>query len=111
MSVRASFVERFGEDQAAAIEAAAEKHENGINSVNKGSDPFKWACLIAIGYQCAEVGSYREEHGITAPWGEVRQWLKESAELHTHNGDCDYLALMCGKYNEYMPEPVESPDA
>jgi len=47
MTVRNSFAENFGEDQAAALEAAANHHDNGINSErDRGSDPFNDHDLI-----------------------------------------------------------------
>lgn len=102
MSIRKAFEERFGADQAEAIYTAAIEHSNGINNKNKGSDPFKWALCIALGYQCMEVEEYREYHGITAPWKEVKQWIKDNAELSTHDGSFDYLAALAGVYNEYV---------
>jgi hypothetical protein len=101
-SIRIDFEKAFGVDQAKAIYDAALSHEKGVNNIEKGSDPFKWALLIAIGYQCMEVERYREHHGITAPWEELKAWIKEHADLSSHNGDCDYLALFAGKYNEYV---------
>lgn len=109
MSIRDSFVARFGEDQAAAIEAAADEHANGINDSNKGSDPFKWAVSLVIGYECASKDRYRKYHGITAPWDEVHDWIKTDADLASHDGDVDYLALVCGSYNEYMQDKEEVP--
>jgi hypothetical protein len=106
MTIKTAFAERFGQDQACAIQAAAEEHENGINSANKGDDPFKWALLTAIGYECMSKDSYREYHGISAPWDEVRQWMKDHADLGSHNGDSDYLSLLCGAYSEFMPGDV-----
>lgn len=103
-SIREQFAAKFGEDQAAAIEAAANEHGNGINNTNLGSDPFKWALLICIGYECASKDSYRDHHGITAPWNTVSRWIKDHAELGTHNGDVDYLSMFAGAYNEFMPE-------
>lgn len=103
MSVRESFEQRFGSEQADALVSAAEQHDNDVHS-NRGSDPFKWAVLIAIGYQCVEIDEYRDSHGITVPWDDFRDWAKTDADLASHDGDCDYLSLMCGKYNEYMPE-------
>ena len=100
-TTRESFVEAFGEEQAAKFEAAAEYHRNGINDSNKGSDPFKWAASIVIGYQCAEVESYRGYHGITPPWEDIDRWLKEKADLGTHDGDMDILALFAGTYDKY----------
>lgn len=107
VSVREKYVAEFGEESAAALEAAAEDHANGPNSENRGSDPFKWVLLICIGYQCAEVDRYRESHGIASPdWETLRQWIIDHGELASHDGDCDYLSLMCGKYNEYAGVPA-----
>jgi hypothetical protein len=100
-SVRTSFVKAFGENEAKAIEAAARFHANGINDGKLGSDPFKWALTIIIGYQCAEIASYRAHHKITAPWNKIKTWIKKHGELKSHDGDMDYLALMAGTYNEY----------
>ena len=86
------------------MEGAAKYHENGVNSKCKGDDPFKWALVICIGYQCCEKSDYREYHGITAPWDEIKAWIKAHGHLDTHNGDCDYLALFAGVYNEFLPE-------
>ena len=101
MSVRESFVTRFGEDEALRFESAANGHANGINSANTGSDNFKWVIAIVIGYQCAEVDGYRKHHGITSPWDEVKAWIKSDASLGSHDGDVDYLSVMAGIYNEY----------
>ena len=100
MSVRTSFEERFGAEQADKLYAAAVGHSNGVHD-RPGSDPFRWAVAIAIGYQCAEVDSYRASHGITAPWPEVQQWIKDEADLAHHDGDVDYLSLFAGVYDNY----------
>ena len=105
MTIREKFVERFGEEQAKAIETAAESHGNGINNAEIG-DHFKWCLLICIGYQCFEVISYREAHNITPPFEDIKEWIKGNAELHTYHGNLDYLALMVGKYEEYLPKEV-----
>jgi hypothetical protein len=108
---RALFAARFGEEQADQLQAAAESHKNGVHDVT-GSDPFRWAVIIALGYQCAEVGGYRDHHGITAPWGDIEAWLKEPEQrewLASHDGDMDYLSLMAGTYNAYMPEKESTP--
>lgn len=75
---------------------------------NRGSDPFKWAILICIGYQCAEIPRYREYHGVTVPFEEFKQWVKDEGELGSHDGACDYLTLFCGGYNEYVPEKSDA---
>jgi hypothetical protein len=100
VSIREAFAAEFGEDQAAAVMAAAIQHKNGIHD-NPGSDSFKWALLIAIGHEC--LTRYRDDHGITADADEMREWIKANADLRSHDGDCDYLALICGAYDEYLP--------
>jgi hypothetical protein len=102
-SVRKSFVEQFGEEQAQRIEEAAYGHKNGAHD-HMGSDPFKWAILICIGYECFTEDDYRMEHRITAPAQEIKEWAKKNGNLDTHDGDVDFLALFDGSYDEYMPK-------
>lgn len=61
--------------------------------------------MIAIGYQCAEVDRYRKHHKITVPWASLKEWIKAHAFLGNHDGDCDYLGLFAGVYNEYILQP------
>lgn len=103
MSVRDSFVQKFGEDEARRLEDAASEHKNGVHDWT-GSDPFKWVLVICIGYQCFEKPSYRTYHKIEAPYEEIRQWIKSDGHLDTHDGDCDFLSLFVGAYNDFMPE-------
>jgi hypothetical protein len=102
MSIREQFIRVFGEEQADRIETAAREHGNGTNDANLGSDPFKWALCICIGYQCMEVDRYRDHHGITAPWEDLKAWMVEHADLGTHDGDVDYLTAACGGYGEFI---------
>lgn len=102
--IRGKFVERFGEDDAKAIEAAAEQHSNGSNSERKGSDAFRWALLIAIGWEC--ISRFRGDHGIKLDTEELREWCKDHADFGSHNGDCDYLSLMSGEYENWMRRPI-----
>jgi len=106
--VRDYFVQRFGEAEAVALETAALKHADDDLHANRGSDPFKWTISIVIGYQCAEVDGYRQHHGITAPWAEIQEWIRDEAQLASHDGDVDYLALFIGKYDGYLGSPDEA---
>lgn len=109
MSIRELFAKEFGEREADRIEASAEGHANGTNSENRGDDPFKWALLICIGFECMSKDKYREHHGIKTPWNELRQWIIDHADLASHNGDCDYLCALSGGYDEFVkPEPALS---
>ena len=106
-SIKEDFIKIFGKNEAKNIEEAAQSHGNGINNGNIGSDPFKWALLICIGYQCMEIERYRKHHGIKTSWKKLKSWIKKHGELDTHDGDFDYLSLFAGVYNEYMPKKEE----
>lgn len=108
---RSKFVKAFGEEQTAAIEAAAEMHWSETNGGNKGPDPFKWVLLIAIGYGCIKKERFREYHGITVPYDDLKSWIIESADLDSHVGDSDYLAMFCGTYNEFVKPKERTVDA
>ncbi len=99
LSVRDSFAATFGEGQALAIERAADEHDPGANY---GTDPFKWAISIALGFECVSKDAYRDYHGITAPWEDIRAWIKSEADLGTHDGDVDVLSALVGVYSEFV---------
>jgi hypothetical protein len=108
-SIREAFEKKFGEDQAAKIMSAAQGHKNGVHD-NEGSDPFKWAILICVGYEC--LGPYAKNHGITIPESEIKAWAYEHADLRSHNGDYDYLSAFCGAYDGwYNKNDAESEQA
>jgi hypothetical protein len=98
--IRPRFVADFGEAQAVAIEQAAQGHKNGVHD-NEGSDAFRYAIVMCIGYQC--VAKNADYHGITVPFETFKAWVREHAELDRHDGDCDFLALFCGVYQAFMP--------
>ena len=115
-SARQTFAARFGEDQAAAIEAAARKHyddnasitrifavKNPHGSDNLGSDPFRYWFLLAIGYECVTNERYRQDHGITADVDEMKEWALGEGRLGEHDGDIpDYVSLLAGLYDGWI---------
>ena len=102
-SIRNIFVKQFGEKLADSLERAAMEHGNGINDTNLGSDPFKWVLLICIGYQCFELKRFRDYHNIKgASYKDIKKWIKDNAELGSHDGDSDYLSLVAGVYKEFV---------
>jgi hypothetical protein len=103
MSTREKFVEKFGEEQAKRVYDAAVEHKNGLHD-REGSDPFRWAIAICIGFECLSEERYRKSHGITVPWEDIKRWIIEEGDLKNHDGDVDYLALCVGGYNEFVPE-------
>ena len=107
MSIRAAFVEAFSEEDATAIEAAAVEHLNAAHD-DRGSDPFKWALSIAIGYEC--MGRFAEYHGVSADEDDIKAWVFEHGDLASHDGDCDYFAMMAGAYDGWVkPEADDAP--
>lgn len=104
MSVRDSFVAAFGEEQALAVEAARAEHRGDHLDDRDGSDPFRTAIAICLGFECMSKDSYRESHGITVPWEDIRVWIKAHGDLANHDGGIDHLMLFGGGYNEFMPD-------
>lgn len=102
--IRDSFVARFGEDQAAAVEAAADRHvgnDDAHENDDRGANPFQWSLLAAIGYEC--IGRYVESHGITADPDDIKAWALAEGDLANYSGDIpDYLALRAGTYSDWV---------
>lgn len=103
VSVRDGFVEVFGEDMAKAVETAAYQHAEPREPKGAGSDPFKWALCIAIGFECVSQPKFMAAHKINPEAGPaIKQWVVEHGELGSHDGDLDYLALVAGVYQDWM---------
>lgn len=107
MSIRTKFVEAFSESDAAAIEAAAQGHQSDWQTMDrKGSDPFKWALLMCISFEC--MGRFREDHGIQATSEALKDWVYNHADLGSHDGDADALGMLSGAYKGWVKEPESS---
>lgn len=102
MPTRESFVQFFGKEEAQRIECAAIEHANPVNSKNKGSDTFRWAICICLGYECMSNDTYRECHGIVTPWEHLETWIADHGDLVKHDGDVDYVGLFAGVYEPFM---------
>lgn len=109
MTIRTSFVEHFGEDNALHVEEAALMHlaegpfpHLSVHANDKwGDDPFRYLFLACIGHDCFT--RWREWHRIDAEYEEILAWALEFGDLHLHTGDMpDYLALMAGAYNPWI---------
>lgn len=120
MTIRDSFVEAFGEDNAVRVEEAALLHLNDFkvsmgkvqnllsgppvpdvhDNDNWGSDPFRYLFMLCIGRDCFRIGG---DHPFTMSDGDVRMWSRAHADLLEFDGDPpDYLALMVGQYYGYI---------
>lgn len=117
MTIRDSFIQHFGEENATRLEEATLGHMGNMPEVHRndrwGDDPFRYMILAVIGYEC--VTKFREYHGITMDPDEFKQWVLMYADLHLFEGDFpDYLALMAGAYYPWIDwdkagvEPPES---
>ena len=88
--LRARFVARFGEDLAETIERAAEHHTRVLPApLERGSDPFRFALVWAIGFECVSRPEFRLEHGVTAPWADLVGWIHDEADLASFDGAMD----------------------
>lgn len=102
-NTKKSFIAQFGAEEAERIMCAAEEHMNSVHD-ESGSDVFRWAICICIGYECMSHPEYRKYHGIITPWKELKEWIKTYANLEAHDGDVDFLALLAGTYNEFVKD-------
>jgi hypothetical protein len=116
--IRDTFTARFGEEQAAKIEEAAQAHyaENETTLAvelpflrsphgrdNFGSSPFRYWFLLAIGHEC--VTRFADEHGITVPESDLRAWALGDGQLGDHDGDIpDYVAIISGRYDGWVTD-------
>lgn len=109
-TLREMFVEKFGEEQTAKVEAAAEMHDFAYRSEeqNKGSDAFRWVLVWVIGFECVSKPNYAKWHGIEIDPEQFRQWVYEHAELEKHNGAWDNMAMVSGAYKGFIkPEKLD----
>jgi len=109
MSIRDSFVEHFGEDNAVRVEEAALMHmsEGPFPHLDPhaddkwGSDHFKYLFLVCIARDCFT--RWRAWHTMDMSYEDVLAWALEHGDLHDFDGDVpDFLALMAGAYNPWI---------
>ncbi len=98
--IKERFIKQFGDEEAGRIIDAALAHGNGVNDTDYGSSKFRWANIICLGFECME--KYKDYHEIKAPWKELKQWIKDYADLAHHEGDIDCIAAYLGVYNEFI---------
>ncbi len=105
--LRDRFVDEFGEDMAAIVEATALDHTAG-EDYNPGSDRFRWSVLTCIGYEC--FGRFAKEHGFDFEEMELQAWALDNKDsFDAHDGDFDVLAMFAGSYNFLRDSQEEAP--
>ena len=99
--MREKYIKKFGEKQAQRIEEAATTHYLSgatVSGKNKGSNPFKWAILTIIDFQCVE--KYAKEHGITVSNNKFMKFcVKHRKELGEHDGDIGWIGVVAGVFD------------
>jgi hypothetical protein len=106
--LRARFIATFGLDLTETIEAVAEHHTKVMLAVlDRGSDPFRFAIVWAIGFACLTRPGFRLEHGVTAPWADLLGWICDEAGLASFDGTMDLSGrgrglfdAILGRHNE-----------
>jgi hypothetical protein len=105
--LRARFVERFGADLAERIERGIDVHaaEYPI-ALDRGSDPFRFSLVWAVGFECLNRPEFRREHGITAPWADLAAWIRSEADLASFDGTMDAAGHASGFFRDVLETPT-----
>jgi len=103
MTLQERFATEFGEEQAIAIINAAEEHSSETIAKGQGSDPFKWALVICIDFDCWVKRRFRHYHKIKPSAFRIENWIIHHANLEDYDGDVPPISLVLGKYNKFMP--------
>ena len=106
--IRERFVSQFGEHLAVSVEAAVERHVPDLKvRLDRGTDPFRFALVWAIGLGCLSDPGFREEHGFTVPWELVRDWCAANAITEGFDGTFDWGSYAAGRFEGILPPPSE----
>jgi hypothetical protein len=108
MTLRDRFASHFGEMLAVSVEAAVERHVPDLKlALDRGSDPFQFALIWAIGLACLSDPAFRTEHGVTVPWELFRDWCAASDILACFDGTFDWGSYAAGRFEGILPPPSE----
>ncbi len=107
--LRDRFVASFGEHLAISIEAAVERHIPDLKvEVERGSDPFQFALVWAVGLECLSRPEFRGEHGIAVPWEMLRDWIRGADILAGFDGTFDDAGRGAGQFDEILGRRTET---
>lgn len=109
--LRDRFSADFGELLAVSIEAAIERHMPELKvQYERGSDPFRFALVWAVGLECLSRPEFRIEHGITVPWPILRDWFRDADLLAGFDGTFDFSGRAVGLFDEILGAPPDTDD-
>lgn len=80
MSLRQKFIKRFGARESEKLYLAAsshEKHYKKLTGKDRGNDPFIWALLTVIDYNCISIPINAKCHKLNIAWKEFKQFCVE----------------------------------
>lgn len=101
--LRDQFVADFGVLFAGSIEAAIERHVPELKvQLERGSDPFRFVLVWAVGLECLSRPEFRAEHGITVPWAVLRDWIRDADLLAGYDGTFDFGGRAVGLFDEML---------
>jgi hypothetical protein len=107
--LRDRFVAAFGEPLAVSIEAAVERHLPDLRvALERGSDPFRFALVWAVGLECLSDRRFRSDHGVVVPWELLRDWLVDAELLNGFDGTMDFGARAAGLFDEIAGPPSDA---
>ncbi len=108
-NLRDRFAATFGEHLAVSIEAAVERHVPALRiPLERGSDPFRFALIWAVGLECLSRPEFRAEHGIPVPWEMLRDWIRDADLLAGYDGTFDFGGRGMGLFDEILGTKTEA---
>jgi hypothetical protein len=103
--LRERFVAAFGEHLAISLEAMIERHVPALKfTLDRGSDPFRFALVWAVGLECLSRPEFRREHRVVVPWEMLRDWIRDADLLAGYDGTFDHGARAAGLLDEILGE-------
>lgn len=85
------------------MERVAEHHTKVLPApLDRGSDPFRFALVWTIGFECLTRPTFRQEHGITATWADLAVWIRDEADLGSYDGTMDLAGRCLGFFDAIL---------
>jgi hypothetical protein len=101
--LRSRFAARFGEALAVSLEEAVDAHVAKLAFVvERGSSPFRFTLVWAVGLECLSRAQFREEHGVTAAWSDLCIWIRQHADLASFDGTFDWAGRAIGQFDDIL---------
>lgn len=70
--------------------------------LERGSDPFQFSLVWAVGLECLSRPEFREEHGVVVPWEMLRDWIRDADLLAGYDGTFDFGGRGMGLFDSIL---------